>query len=126
MSPPSLASLRGENLFDLTGVVAVVTGKFSPSLSQLVRTRLIEKTSTSIVCIGGASGIGLMIASTLLANHAKVYIVDLDRDQVEKVAKNYNDLNKGEEGEMIGLQADCGTKVSYLSLSCRSRIETLS
>ena len=28
MSPPSLSSLRGQNLFDLTGVIAVVTGKF--------------------------------------------------------------------------------------------------
>ncbi|GAA5945180.1 SDR family NAD(P)-dependent oxidoreductase [Sporobolomyces koalae] len=86
MAPPSLASLRGENLFDLTGVVAVVTG--------------------------GASGIGLMIASTLLANHAKVYIVDLDRQQTERIAENYSQLarDSGSAGTMIGLQADCGSK----------------
>ncbi|GAA5985400.1 hypothetical protein JCM5350_007753 [Sporobolomyces pararoseus] len=93
MAPPSLSSLRGENLFDLTGVIAVVTG--------------------------GASGIGLMIASTLLANNAKVYIVDLEKDQVEKIAENYSKLAKesGSKGEMIGLQADCSTKAAAAKLA---------
>jgi len=54
-----------------------------------------------------------MMASTLLANNAKVYIVDLDKENVEKVAENYSNLAKeaGSTGEMIGLQADCGSKV---------------
>jgi len=93
MSPPSLSSLRGQNLFDLTGVIAVVTG--------------------------GASGIGLMMASTLLANNAKVYIVDLEKENVEKVAENYSKLAKeaGSTGEMIGLQADCGSKAEAARLA---------
>ncbi|GAA6023871.1 hypothetical protein JCM11491_003300 [Sporobolomyces phaffii] len=88
MTPPSLAALRGQNLFDLTGVVAVVTG--------------------------GASGIGLMIASTLVANNARVYIVDLDQATLDRVAENYSDLARhaspGCTGEMRAVRGDCSTK----------------
>lgn len=57
-----------------------------------------------------------MIASTLLANGAKVYIVGLDKDEVERIAKNYNGLltGEGKEGEMVGLQGDCSNKVRLL------------
>ncbi|BGP05046.1 hypothetical protein NBRC10512_003326 [Rhodotorula toruloides] len=81
-----LKALSGSSMFDLTGVVAVVTG--------------------------GASGIGLMIASTLLANNATVYIVDLDQKQTESIAERYSRLAKdsGSEGKMIGLQGDVGSK----------------
>ncbi|GAA6061922.1 hypothetical protein JCM10212_000547 [Sporobolomyces blumeae] len=90
---PSLDALKGGNLFDLTGVVAVITG--------------------------GASGIGLMIGSTLLANNAKVYIVDLDQDQVDSIARNYTQLAKdaGSSGQMIGLRADCSTKAEAKRLA---------
>lgn len=59
------------------------------------------------------------MASTLLANNAKVYIVDLDKDNAEKVAEIYSKLAKeaGSKGEMIGLQADCGSKVRLCSVS---------
>lgn len=54
------------------------------------------------------------MASTLLANNAKVYIVDLEKEKVEKVAEEYSKLAKGSgsKGEMVGLHADCGSKVS--------------
>ncbi|BGP21914.1 hypothetical protein JCM10295v2_000791 [Rhodotorula toruloides] len=74
-------------MFDLSAVVAVITG--------------------------GASGIGLMIAATLLANNATVYIVDLDQKQTESIAERYCQLGKvsGSKGKMIGLQGDVGSKV---------------
>ncbi|PRQ72928.1 NAD-P-binding protein [Rhodotorula toruloides] len=81
-----LKALSGSSMFDLTGVVAVVTG--------------------------GASGIGLMIASTLLANNATVYIVDLNQKQTESIAERYSQLAKdsGSKGKIIGLQGDVGSK----------------
>ncbi|BGO93142.1 hypothetical protein NBRC10512v2_005431 [Rhodotorula toruloides] len=83
-----LKALSGSSMFDLTGVVAVPRST------------------------GGASGIGLMIASTLLANNATVYIVDLDQKQTESIAERYSRLAKdsGSEGKMIGLQGDVGSK----------------
>jgi NAD(P)-dependent dehydrogenase (short-subunit alcohol dehydrogenase family) len=88
MPAPSLATLRAENLFNLDGVVAVITG--------------------------GSSGIGAMLASTLLANGARVYVVGLDQKQVDEFAKSYNVLaaEMGSSGSIIGVQGDVSTKVS--------------
>jgi len=56
----SLSSLNQDKLFDLTGRVALVTG--------------------------GGTGIGLMIASGLAVNGAKVYIAGRRMDVLQKVA----------------------------------------
>ncbi|BGP29119.1 hypothetical protein JCM10296v2_000857 [Rhodotorula toruloides] len=53
-----------------------------------------------------------MIASTLLANNATVYIFDLDQKQTESIAERYSQLAKdsGSKGRMVGLQGDVGSK----------------
>ncbi|POY73917.1 hypothetical protein BMF94_3088 [Rhodotorula taiwanensis] len=83
---PDLIALNAASMYDLTGLVAVVTG--------------------------GASGIGLMISSVLLANHATVYIVDLDEKLVKGIAERYSDLaqESGSRGKMVGLQGDCSSR----------------
>lgn len=88
MPAPSLSTLKADNLFNLEGVVAVITG--------------------------GSSGIGAFLASTLLANGARVYVVGLDQKQVDDFAKSYNVLagEMGSSGSIIGVQGDVSTKVS--------------
>ncbi|GAA5890050.1 hypothetical protein JCM8208_002683 [Rhodotorula glutinis] len=85
-APPDLKALNAASMYDLSGVVAIVTG--------------------------GASGIGLMMASTLLANHARVYIVDLDGQKTHDIAARYSHLasESGSRGKMVGIQGDCGSK----------------
>ncbi|GAA5911951.1 hypothetical protein JCM6882_004723 [Rhodosporidiobolus microsporus] len=92
-NPPDLTALNASSLFDLSGVVAVITG--------------------------GNSGIGLMIASTLLANGAKVYIVGLDKDEVEGIAERYSKLaeKQGVKGRMVGIQGDCSNKAEAERIS---------
>ncbi|GAA5979887.1 hypothetical protein JCM10908_001452 [Rhodotorula pacifica] len=83
---PDLTRLNAASMYDLTGLIAVVTG--------------------------GASGIGLMISSVLLANHATVYIVDLDESTTHKIAERYSKLaqDSGSRGKMIDLQGDCSSR----------------
>ncbi|GAA6010402.1 hypothetical protein JCM10207_005211 [Rhodosporidiobolus poonsookiae] len=85
-APPDLTALNATQLYNLAGVVAVITG--------------------------GSSGIGLMIASTLVANGAKVYIVGLDEDEVTRIADKYSALarEQGVRGSMVGLRGDCSNK----------------
>ncbi|GAA6011988.1 hypothetical protein JCM8202_004222 [Rhodotorula sphaerocarpa] len=85
-SARELKALNATSMYDLTDLVAVVTG--------------------------AASGIGLMIASVLLANHATVYIVDLDEKQTQDIAARYSRLadESGSRGKMIGLRGDCSSR----------------
>ncbi|EEB92390.1 hypothetical protein MPER_09109, partial [Moniliophthora perniciosa FA553] len=73
-------------LFDLPGVVAVVT-------------------------VGG-SGIGLMISSTLIANGAKVYIIGPKQADLDRIARLYN--AEAEKipggGNIIGIEGDISVK----------------
>jgi NAD(P)-dependent dehydrogenase (short-subunit alcohol dehydrogenase family) len=69
-----MSSYKPSNLFDLTGRVAVVTG--------------------------GGTGIGLMIAHGLAAAGAKVYITSRRLNVLEKVAKEWNEGQKG-AGEIV-------------------------
>lgn len=87
MPAPSLSTLKADNLFNLEGVVAVITG--------------------------GSSGIGAMLASTLLANGARVYVVGLDQKEVDEFATKYNVLagDVRSSGSIIGVQGDVSTKV---------------
>ncbi|KAL0061681.1 hypothetical protein AAF712_011487 [Marasmius tenuissimus] len=82
----NLEAQHASNLFNLRGVVAVVTG--------------------------GGSGIGLMISSTLIANGAKVYIVGLKQADMDRVANVYNEAAEKipGSGKMVGLEADISVK----------------
>ncbi|KAI8972875.1 NAD(P)-binding protein [Trametes punicea] len=93
MADAVLNSLTADSLFDLTGVVAVVTG--------------------------GGTGIGLMISSTLLANGATVYIIGPKQADLDKVAKIYSDAAQaaGKPGRMYGLEGDIRLKSEAVRLA---------
>ncbi|KAI0045013.1 NAD-P-binding protein [Auriscalpium vulgare] len=86
MADAVLNPLSASNIFDVRGVVAVVTG--------------------------GGSGIGLMIATTLVANGATVYIIGLEQSELDSIAKVYNDAAEGNVrwGRMHGVQGDISQK----------------
>ncbi|KZW01172.1 NAD(P)-binding protein [Exidia glandulosa HHB12029] len=75
-----LTSLNRQTLFDLDGLVAVVTG--------------------------GTSGLGLYIALTLLANGAKVYVVDISDKGLELVKP----WTEAANGRLIGIKGDISMK----------------
>ncbi|KAF8888589.1 hypothetical protein BD779DRAFT_450866 [Infundibulicybe gibba] len=86
MAETVLSNLTASNIFDLRGVVAVVTG--------------------------GGTGIGLMLSSTLVANGATVYIIGPKQSDLDKVTKVYNEAaekNPG-RGRMHGIQGDIRLK----------------
>ncbi|KAI0718693.1 NAD-P-binding protein [Cerioporus squamosus] len=93
MADTVLTELTSSKLFDLTGVVAVVTG--------------------------GGTGIGLMISSTLLANGATVYIIGPKQEDLDKVAKKYSDAceKTGRAGRMYGIEGDIRKKSEALRLA---------
>jgi NAD(P)-dependent dehydrogenase (short-subunit alcohol dehydrogenase family) len=78
MADGVLQSLSAKTLFDLRGVVAVVTG------GGTVRNPPLNTPLNMVSSIVSCQGIGLMISSTLIANGATVYVIgpnqnDLDR-----------------------------------------------
>ncbi|CEL00647.1 Putative Short chain dehydrogenase/reductase family (AFU_orthologue; AFUA_7G04540) [Aspergillus calidoustus] len=79
---------RLENLFNVKGKVALVTG--------------------------GGSGIGLMATQALAKNGAKVYITGRTQDKLDRVAKLYS---KNIEGQIIPLAADITQKESIQKLA---------
>ncbi|KAH9916992.1 NAD-P-binding protein [Epithele typhae] len=93
MADTVLTELTASNLFDLTGVVAVVTG--------------------------GGTGIGLMMSSTLVANGATVYIIGPGQEDLDKICNIYNDqcerLNK--PGRMYGIEGDIRQKSEAVRLA---------
>ncbi|KAI0754202.1 NAD-P-binding protein [Daedaleopsis nitida] len=93
MADVVLGSLTASNLFDMTGVIAVVTG--------------------------GGTGIGLMISSTLLANGATVYIVGPKQDDLDRISKVYSDAAAaaGKPGRMYGIAGDVRLKSEALRLA---------
>ncbi|EPQ55059.1 NAD P-binding protein [Gloeophyllum trabeum ATCC 11539] len=86
MADSVLQNLTARNLFDLRGVIAVVTG--------------------------GATGIGLMISTTLMANGATVYTVGPKQEELDNVAKLWNDgAGKNPNmGRMHGIAGDVRLK----------------
>ncbi|KZT37460.1 NAD(P)-binding protein [Sistotremastrum suecicum HHB10207 ss-3] len=81
-----LTGLTAGNIFNMTGVVAVVTG--------------------------GGSGIGVMISTTLMVNGATVYIIGLEQAALDKTANAFNDAAKNipGSGRIIGIQGDISLK----------------
>ncbi|KAJ7706686.1 hypothetical protein B0H17DRAFT_1001129 [Mycena rosella] len=86
MADSILESVTASTLFDLRGVVAVVTG--------------------------GGTGIGMMIASTLVANGATVYIIGPEQEALDKVCAAYNAAAESvpTRGRMHGLEGDIRLK----------------
>jgi len=81
MADAVLNNLSAGNIFDLRGVVAVVTG--------------------------GGTGIGLMITTTLVANGATVYIIGPKQADLDRIAKIYNDASeKVGRGMIYGVEGD--------------------
>ncbi|KAJ7268147.1 NAD(P)-binding protein [Mycena haematopus] len=93
MADAILDSLSASNVFDLRGVVAVVTG--------------------------GGTGIGMMISSTLVANGATVYIIGPVQADLDKVCATYNAVagNAPSRGRMYGLEGDIRLKTEATRLA---------
>ncbi|KAF8638200.1 hypothetical protein AX16_010546 [Volvariella volvacea WC 439] len=97
MAEQALETLNASSVFDLRGVVAVVTG--------------------------GGTGIGLMISTTLMSNGAKVYIVGPPGSlaEFERVAKLYNEAAEKRSNDMCGrlhaLEADVRHKTEARRLA---------
>ncbi|KAF9486180.1 NAD(P)-binding protein [Pholiota conissans] len=79
-----LGGLTASSMFNLRGIVAVVTG--------------------------GGTGIGLMMTSTLIANGAKVYIVGPQQKELDRIAGVYNNGVAAGMGTMHGVEADIRKK----------------
>ncbi|KAJ6537669.1 NAD(P)-binding protein [Mycena capillaripes] len=93
MADTILESLTASNIFDLRGVVAVVTG--------------------------GGTGIGMMLSSTLVANGAIVYIIGPVQEDLDKVCATYNAAAEGapKRGRMYGLEGDIRLKTEATRLA---------
>ncbi|KAI0084062.1 NAD-P-binding protein [Irpex rosettiformis] len=92
MAEAILNQVHVSNLFDLHGVVAVVTG--------------------------GGTGIGLMITTTLVSNGATVYIIGPQQTDLDRIAKVYNDAAKktGKDGRIYGIEGDIRYKDEAIRL----------
>ncbi|TFK51108.1 NAD(P)-binding protein [Heliocybe sulcata] len=86
MADSVLQNLTASRIFDLRGVVAVVTG--------------------------GATGIGLMISTTLMANGATVYTIGPVQQELDDAAKLWNEgaAKEPNRGRMYGLAGDIRSK----------------
>ncbi|RDA86153.1 hypothetical protein CP532_3027 [Ophiocordyceps camponoti-leonardi (nom. inval.)] len=90
MASPASSSqqqLKGEQLFDVSHVTAVLTG--------------------------GGCGIGLMITQALIANGAKVYVVERRKDALDTVVRLYDTG----PGVMIPIVADISVKDDVVRLA---------
>ncbi|THV05201.1 short-chain dehydrogenase [Dendrothele bispora CBS 962.96] len=83
------APLSAQSMFDLTGMVAIVTG--------------------------GGTGIGLMIAKGLASNGAKTYITGRREDVLKKLADDFGKENPGAAGSIIPLSMDVTNKESIMA-----------
>ncbi|KAG5220628.1 NAD(P)-binding protein [Salix suchowensis] len=114
MADNILHELNARNLFDLHGLVAVVTGGgtvgSSDSLFRLLALGLL---------LTRRVGNGMMISSTLAANGATVYIIGPNQHDLDKVTDSYNTAcdNHPGRGKMHGLQGDIRLKSEATRLS---------
>ncbi|KAF2808445.1 short-chain dehydrogenase [Mytilinidion resinicola] len=79
------------NLFDVRGRVALVTG--------------------------GSSGIGLMVAKSLVQNGVKVYITALPSDPIQETVQNLNEIGKSSRGSAEGFSSDVSSKDSIADIA---------
>ncbi|KAF7291637.1 NAD(P)-binding protein [Mycena chlorophos] len=87
----AMASLGLQSIYDLTGLVGLVTG--------------------------GGSGIGYMIATGLAANGAKVYITGRRKDVLDKVVDAWNAKPEAErKAGMVAVQMDVTNQESILGV----------
>ncbi|GJE85311.1 SDR family oxidoreductase [Phanerochaete sordida] len=93
MAEAILKEVHVSSMFDLRGVVAVVTG--------------------------GATGIGLMISTTLISNGATVFVIGPVQEDLDRTCKVYNDAAEqtGRHGRMYGIQGDISQKSEALRLA---------
>jgi len=93
MAEHLLDQVSVDKMFDLRGVVAVVTG--------------------------GGSGIGMMITSALVANGAKVFIIGPKQSDLDQAAKTWNDAAEkiGKVGRIIGIEGDIRKKAEAKRLA---------
>jgi len=103
--PNSRADFKLEEVFNVKGKVALVTGTTS-TLNCFAFQKLIN-------LVGGGSGIGLMVTQALAVNGAKVYIVGRTEDKLDRVAKTYG---KDMSGQIIPIVADVSNKVGIVKL----------
>lgn len=73
---------------------------------HLKSSKLFDVNNFRAVVTGGASGIGLMITQSLVANGAKVYIISRRREAIDRVVEIYS---RG-PGQIIRLPGDVGSK----------------
>ena len=94
------------------------TGRGHPGVGLLASNLFSVKEYVAIVT-GGGTGIGLMIAQTLCANGAKVYITGRRQEALDTVVKHYSGKcgNKDICGEIVGLMCDI-TKREELQKLC--------
>jgi NADP-dependent 3-hydroxy acid dehydrogenase YdfG len=62
----------------------------SHSTHQLNCSQLFDVSHVTAVLTGGGSGIGLMITQALVANGARVYVVERRKDALDTVVRLYN------------------------------------
>ncbi|KAJ5253401.1 hypothetical protein N7505_012064 [Penicillium chrysogenum] len=86
-----MSSLLTDGLFGVKGYVAVVTG--------------------------GASGLGFMIARGLVANGAKVYLVDLPSVSTDKSVAELNELGREAGGSAHGIPCNVSDKDAIQNLA---------
>jgi hypothetical protein len=91
-------ALAASKLYDLKGQVAI--GEFAPLIPSQSRRKL-TRTVT-----GGGTGLGLVTATALAANGAKVYITGRRLEVLEAAAKDLSVSG----GEIVAIQADVSNK----------------
>ncbi|KAJ5851723.1 uncharacterized protein N7529_011108 [Penicillium soppii] len=88
-----MSSLVIDSLFGVKGYIAVVTG--------------------------GSSGLGFMIAKGLVTNGAKVYLVALPSEPIEKKVAELNELGKATGGSAHGIPCDVSNKKAIQDLAAQ-------
>ncbi|ESK83877.1 hypothetical protein Moror_7588 [Moniliophthora roreri MCA 2997] len=106
-----MLNFRGANP-DMTSS-GVVLGEDNKSWDFPALRSLPHLTNVVAVVSGGASGIGLMVSLTLIANGAKVYIIGPKQADLDRIAQLYN--AEAEKipggGKIIGIEGDISVKL---------------
>ncbi|PFH62483.1 hypothetical protein XA68_13385 [Ophiocordyceps unilateralis] len=90
----------------------------SQATQPLKSHQLFDVSHVTAVLTGGGSGIGLMITQALVANGAKVYVVERRKDALDTVVRLYNTG----PGEIIPIVADISIKEEVVRLAEQIRM----